>query len=302
MSNETGTSETGTELTGQTSQTQQSSATGEQFDLSQFVNTDGSFKEGWQKGLAPEDLRDDGFYTVFKDIKGLVKTAGTNAKLIGKKGIIPPGDNATPEEISAFHQALGAPKASTDYKVEIPEAMKPYFDEKFTQEALAGFHKEGFTQKHIDAVMAAKQKEIALGMEFKKKMEAEAENKANESIHTQFGDKFESMMHSANKMVNDNVEDGEAKSSLLEAINKPEVRQYIVPLLASIASKFAEDNPHGADEGGSASSIDTQIAALRATPGFYDGTLARTNGAKHQEIVDAIDKLYKQRYPEPRKD
>lgn len=72
----------------------------------------------WQAGLDP-DLVSDPFLARFskeEDLPLLIKEAVHSQRLIGKKGLIVPGKDASPEEVEQFQLALGRPKEITGYE------------------------------------------------------------------------------------------------------------------------------------------------------------------------------------------
>lgn len=72
----------------------------------------------WQAGL-DQDLVSDPFLARFgkeEDLPALIKEAVNAQRLIGKKGLIVPGKDASPEEVEQFQLALGRPKEITGYE------------------------------------------------------------------------------------------------------------------------------------------------------------------------------------------
>src|SRR4030042_903538 len=75
------------------------------FELSKYIDNDGTFKDGYVNELVPEDLRGELVYKKFSDVKGLLKQTGELNRLIGKKGVvIPDRKTATPYDIDALHR------------------------------------------------------------------------------------------------------------------------------------------------------------------------------------------------------
>jgi len=78
--------------------------------------------------------------------KGLINAQA----VIGKKGIIKPGENATPEEMGAYFNSLGRPTESSMYEYQPiegapdtdPDSMSAYQD--FA-------HKNGYSQEQYQA-------------------------------------------------------------------------------------------------------------------------------------------------------
>jgi len=70
----------------------------------------------WRDKL-PVEMRNDPTLGRYKTEADLARAFIERNELIGKKGIIPPGKDAKPEEIAAFHEALGVPKNSDGYEL-----------------------------------------------------------------------------------------------------------------------------------------------------------------------------------------
>lgn len=59
----------------------------------------------------------------FKDLDGLVKSYRETEKMALGRGIKVPGDDAKPEEIKAFHKAIGVPEKADEYEIKLPEGI-----------------------------------------------------------------------------------------------------------------------------------------------------------------------------------
>lgn len=68
----------------------------------------------WRDTL-PDDLKSDATLNKYSDIPNLAKAHIELQKLIGQKGIIKPGKEASPEQIKAFREALGIPSDPSKY-------------------------------------------------------------------------------------------------------------------------------------------------------------------------------------------
>lgn len=90
-----------------------------------WINPDGAFTEGWTSRL-PDDLKDAApTLGKYKTVADLAKALHNANGLIGKKTLVP-NEKSTPEEISAFRQAIGVPEKLEEYDIkpsEIPEGL-----------------------------------------------------------------------------------------------------------------------------------------------------------------------------------
>src|SRR6185503_11646998 len=71
----------------------------------------------WRDTL-PEDIRGNPTLSKYSDITNLAKAHIAAQEMIGKKGIIKPAPNSSPEEWRAFREALGVPSAD---KYDVPQ-------------------------------------------------------------------------------------------------------------------------------------------------------------------------------------
>jgi hypothetical protein len=223
----------------------------EQVNVGEFINEDGSFREGWQNALVPEDLRGLGEYKSVTDIRSALKQLGTLSRLKGRKGIIPPGEDATASELDVFYEALGRPKTPDDYKVEIPDDLKEFYDEKDLAEARSALHKAGLNQKQVAAVIALDAKRLSEG---RAKLEGDttvAREVAEKALRTKWGDAYEEKLHVANRVIAENA--GANKDAFLAKYgNDP----LVAELLAEVGSKFMEGKI-----------INTDSSSTKMTPG-----------------------------------
>jgi hypothetical protein len=82
---------------------------------SSYVQPDGSFVQDWTSRL-PEDLapaRDS--LGRFKNVEDLVRAYDGANKLVGRKGVILPTKDSTPEEIASFNKTMGVPESPEGY-------------------------------------------------------------------------------------------------------------------------------------------------------------------------------------------
>jgi hypothetical protein len=277
------------------------------FDISTCFNPDGTFKQGYKEQLLPEDLRGEKFYDIFTDIKGLAKTAGNQAKMIGKysttKGVLPISDKSTPEEIEAFDQALGVPKTADDYKMEIPKGLEHRFDPEMMKQAKQIFKASHFNQSQVDALWKFENERSAAAWAEQEKQQAAADDAAENLIRQTHANDYDQSLHLVRLGI-DKVTAAwpqDKREALFGTEEKPggindpalaALRPHLFDFLAQIGSLFVESKMVNPEEGGGgAYQGQSQIDALRATPGFADGTLARTNAKRHREIIDEINNL-----------
>ena len=119
-----------------------------------LLNPDGSFAEGWLDRL-PENLAEaKPTLQKFKSFNDLASSYVSLQKMLGKKGVTVPGENATPEEVAAFRKALGVPESPEGYQLkpeQLPEGLT--WDDELAK---------GFAEiAHKHNIPAAAMKELA---------------------------------------------------------------------------------------------------------------------------------------------
>ena len=117
------------------------------------------FEEGTEDGTfvadgawIPEELKGEESLKEVHNFTDLTKGYVEAQKTIGKKGVIIPADDASEDEMNAFHTAMGRPATSKEYKFDkptLPEGME--FDEKMDTGFREFAHKNGFSQKKAAA-------------------------------------------------------------------------------------------------------------------------------------------------------
>jgi hypothetical protein len=115
----------------------------------------------WRDGLEP-DLRSNPSLEKFKDVGSLAKSYVEVQGLVGKKGIIKPGENATEEQVSEYYKALGRPDDVSGYELdtfEVPEVLADVWDMNATSEVAAEAFRLGVTKEQFNGLLA-KQAEV----------------------------------------------------------------------------------------------------------------------------------------------
>jgi hypothetical protein len=222
------------------------------FEMSKYVNGDGTFTENFVKEVVPEDMRHLQVWNKFGDFKGMVRQTGELDKMIGKKGvIIPDPKTATPSDIEAYHRALGRPDKVEGYKLALPE------DIHYTPEsvkALQGFaFAHGWDNKSVQDLLDFKVEMDRAEFVAKEKAKEQEYEEAEAYVDAKWGPAKETRLHMANYMI-EKFSDPETKENLLSSIqNNPHVACF----LADIAKNFIES--------GSIKDIDEMTGAM--TPG-----------------------------------
>lgn len=153
----------------------------------------------WRHDLS-DDLRDHPALGGFADVSALAQEHVHLQKLIGRKGVLPPGDDATDEDYARFYDALGRPAAPTDYQledIERPEGL-PWSAESESQ-MLERMHAAGLTNMQAKAL-------VADYVELQSGIWAEAQGEQSRvleaalgELRTEWGSSFDAQLDLANR-------------------------------------------------------------------------------------------------------
>lgn len=127
--------------------------------------------KSWRDSL-PEDIRGNAAISSFKDIESLTKSYISAQGMIGKKGVIVPGDKATDDDWNAFYKGIGVPD-SDKYEIVAPKEFKGSLD--------------GFKEQAIKAGLLPKQAASLLEWHTKSEAAQNASKVAAEKIESDKG-------------------------------------------------------------------------------------------------------------------
>ncbi len=186
----------------------------------------------------PEEVRKDPNIAKYKSLEELAKGHLETVKLVGRKGVIVPTENATPEEKAAFFNSIGRPEKADGYKltpvenlhksVQItPESSKAYFDVA---------HRLGLTQAQADGLNKWYLESVSGGLAKQDQATEAMANEAATKLRQEWGPDFGVNLARANKLIQKfGGKDGTAAFGDLG--NNPAV----LKVLASIGKKMSED-------------------------------------------------------------
>jgi len=261
--------------------------------LTSFIGEQGELKEGWQGIFLPEDLRSQPIYSQIKDIKGAFSIIGNQAKLVGKKGIIPPTEISPQSEWDAYYDAAGRPKTAGDYNLPIPKEFEDYYDEGMIKQGREIFHKIGLNQKQADALWEFEKARVALMDKTITESEALEKSQAETALRQKWGTAYDENKHIADRVVSENVPPDKMDAFLAQYGNDP----LIAEVLSIVGRKFLEHRiitdittPVAAankkiDE---LMGKDLPVAQQKALP-YWD-----RNHPNHQATVDMVQNLMKE--------
>ena len=87
-----------------------------------WISADGALTDGWQKALLGEEFHDNATLGTFKDLNTMAKSLVDTKAMVGKK-LEAPGEDASPEQLTAWRKTVGAPETADDYGSLRPESV-----------------------------------------------------------------------------------------------------------------------------------------------------------------------------------
>ena len=266
-----------------------------------FISADGNFLPGWKEHYVPEEMRTDKVFDTFSDVGGSLKMLGSLQNMIGKKGVIVPGEASPPSEWDNFHREMGRPDTKDLFQMKVAEDLTEAYDENLIAEARDMFFELGFDQKKVDKLWAWEEKRIRAFMESQAQKQLDADNAFKE-----WGAANTEKMHWANRMIAENCNDEEHKTALLEALDN---NTAFAELLFNVSAKFQEHKIITDTErvsGMMPNEALTEASKIEMTPGFLlpdeKGQLLRdTNKPEYDRLEKERDRLYHIAYPDGKK-
>lgn len=254
---------------------------------------------GWtdDKGnFVKKDWTDDeSLRSKFSSVEALAKSYKSLEQMVGKKGIIPPDDHATPEQISEFYGKLGRPAKPEEYDykkpADWPEGL-PY-DENREKAFRAVAHEAGLSNKQFKAVVEwANKSELGLFQAANENLaKAQADAVAKLKADPEFGgDAYEKNVALASETAK--------KFGAGELMNDPVFgnNPLVLKLFANIGKAVGEDSVKGAEFGkASPNDVKGQIDKI-----LDDKTSPYWNAKhpRHEEQVKLVSGLFSRLHPE----
>jgi hypothetical protein len=225
------------------------------------MGTGATETKSWRDTL-PDDIKADPTLSKYSDVSNLAKAHVELQKKFGQKGIFKPADNASPEEIRAFREAIGIPTDPAKYDLGKFEGVE------VPKETIAWAQKMGAEQGIAPAAMKALMTEymkIEAGVKTGTTKAAETAMKVGlESLKKEWGDAYDQNIQKAN-FVAEKMGGKDFVAELVKAgvHNSP----TILKTLANAAKLYGEDTLR---EGG--------VSDGRVTPAELDAQISQVQG------------------------
>jgi hypothetical protein len=212
----------------------------------------------WLTSLPPE-LRDAPSLKRYGSVQDLARAYTEAETLIGRKGIIPPGENDPPEVHRKFREALGVPEKPEGYALKPPAGVP---EGTFTPESAAMFqswaHKHGLTPKQAQGLLEDYLGSTAQGLAANEQARAAKVEEAVTTLRGEWGAAYDAKVERANRALKqfggDDLVAALAETGLA---NDPRM----IRAWAAIGEKMGEDNPAGLGTGRSAGGVLTPAEA-----------------------------------------
>lgn len=224
-------------------------------------------------GAAPQDWTasfDEG-------TRGLIQTKGWKSpadaigsyvnleKLLGAdkagRAIVPPKDDASPEEWSAFYQKLGRPDSAEGYKLGVPDGDTG----EFAKVAAGKFHELGLSAKQAEG-LAAWWNEYAGGAQQQQMASFEQQSAIDlQDLQKEWGPNFEANAELARRAIREaglSSEEGQAIERALGVKKAAQVFAFLGKQFAEAPMKGGEGAPQGRF-GATPEDAKARIAALK---------------------------------------
>lgn len=269
-----------------------------------FIDEKGNFLAGWKEHYVPEEMRADKVFDTFSDVGGSLKMLGSLQNMIGKKGVIVPGEASPPTEWDNFHREMGRPDTKDLFQMKVADDLAEVYDKGLIAEARNLFFDLGFDQKKVDRLWEFEEKRIRAGLKLQEEAEVKARLDMENILKEKWGADYEVRLQRANRVISENVDNQEDKEALLGIIgNNPIVGDFI----ANIGAKFMEHKIITETEPPSGilpSDALTEAKKIESTPGFLlpddkGQFLRETNRPEYDRLEKERDKFYKLANPKP---
>lgn len=244
----------------------------------------------------PEELRNDPNIKKYKDISELAKGHLETVKLIGRKGVLIPGENATDEEKAKFLEAIGRPKTADEYKFTPIEKLHP--EVQVTPESEKAFrdeaHKLGFTNAQVDGLNSWYLNNISNALIKRDEAMVKQKEEAAKKLNTEWGADYDNNLNLAQRLINKfgGKEAMEAFKKAGDLGNNPAIAR----LLVNVAKKMTEDTVMKGEFNellGTAQEAQRKIESMNKEIMTTD-----PSDSKYSKLLEERMKLYQIAYPE----
>lgn len=248
----------------------------------------------WKDEL-PDDIKSDPSLASIQDVAGLAKSYINAQTLVGKKGVILPGENATEDDWNQFYGAIGRPETPDKYEIakpsELPEGF-PYVEdiEKNFKDVA---HKMGLTPNQVKGLYDWYMKmDVDLFQTAQNHLKQQGESLEAE-LRKEWGMAYDQKAELAKRAAKQ-FADEDTLTQLEGALGAP----GMVKLFAKIGEAMGEDKMIGGGGGsGTALTPDQARQEIAKIMGDPKHSYHLGDHPEHKIAVDNMAKLFQQAYP-----
>jgi hypothetical protein len=246
-------------------------------------DTDGAGTvDDWRAAL-PEELREAATLARFDDVAALAREHVHLQSLIGRKGLIAPGADASSDERAAFYTALGRPPTPDDYdlsEVALPDDMP--WNGAVEAAMLKEMHAAGLTNDQARALVAAYGDLQGAAWRQATATQDAASRKALAALEAEWGERFDARVDLANRAFRATFGDGFDDVAGLELAGGGRLGDHpaLVRAFAALGERIAEPELVGGRGGARRPSPDgarDRLHALEGDPEFRAALLERSH-------------------------
>ncbi|MBK8455660.1 MAG: hypothetical protein IPL34_20480 [Thiofilum sp.] len=246
------------------------------------TSTNSGVSTSWKDSL-PEDIRGHSAIATFDDPATLAKSYIHAQGLIGKKGVLVPGEKASDDDWNSFYDSLGRPPvdkyALDNSKINLDPAALKGFSE--------AFHKAGLLPKQAQAIMemyvGGQQADVQAQQAVKAKMVED--NKT--TLQKEWGEGYPKMINAAVAAAKRVGGDGFIEYLAEKGLDS-DVR--IIKTLAEVGKLLGEDKFRGEANtklGMTPEEAQREINELQSRPEYGD-----PSHGDHKKVVNRVSDLY----------
>jgi len=239
----------------------------------------------WRADWEPE-LRESPTLEKFKDSKSLAKSYESLEKMLGKNKVVIPGENATKEEIDAFHTQLGRPETADKYKFSVKESLPE--GTQIPEEPMIRdwLHQAGTSQDQADLLFKMYMENRLNGEKVTQENKDKTLAEATVKLRAEYGLQYDAKLALAEKAYKA-FEDADSAAFWKEHGNNP----AMVRMFARVGESISDDKMLG---GGVITSTPGQAQAeINTIIGDMSGPYHNRSHIEHDATVKRVNNLFK---------
>lgn len=239
--------------------------------------------------VIPEAYKDKPYLKGVDSIDKVYKMLDGAQELIGKRPAGIPAADASPEEKAKFYEALGRPKAATEYAFDGADKADPKFLPKL-QEA---FHKHNLTQEQAKGVFADVSSVLQELAKTNSDAAVQADADFDKLADQQFGTNRDKVLSNAKGLL-DKFTSPTMKDHLGKLSNENLI--IMADVLNNISSKYIKESSAPGGQPPATGSSPTELRA-KAQELMQSKEYNDPFHANHDKVVKQVQELYKQAVP-----